>query len=248
MAFSFAGNSVTPTNYITVTGAAAIWAQEPFTVAYWHRRTSDANLEFVASNLDFSSAGWRAGITTFGADGQVVTWRGGDRLSTGGASAVADGWTHWCFTVDTSFVLRHYRNGVASGSATLTAASAGNNNLIIGCNNTSSDVAVASNDVVFGEFAIWNAALSADQILELSGGAIPPMLPVAPVLYLPGDERHGNWMGGLTLTQSGTVAYTADHPPVMRPSAQVIPFPAAGTPPAGGIIPQIMHHRRLMAS
>lgn len=232
MAFSFSGNSVTPTNYITVTGAAAIWAQEPFSVALWHRRTSDSAIEKICGNMDFSSEGWAAEFTTFGADGLQVFWDGANRLIATAASTVAGGWTHWAFTVDTSHVLTYYKNGASAGSNTYTAPATGNNNLIIGCTNTSSNVAVASPNIVFGEFAIWNAALTAAQIAELAGGAIPPMLSVAPVLYMPGDGHHGSWIGGLTLTQSGTVAYTADHPPVMRPSAQVIPFPSAGAPPA----------------
>jgi hypothetical protein len=86
------------------------------------------------------------------------------------------------------------------------------------------------------EAAIWNVALTDDEIKALAAGLSPPHVrPGALVAYWPLFARATNeedWVGGNTLTVTGATA--ADHPRIIYPAWPEIILPAAAAADSSG--------------
>jgi hypothetical protein len=142
----------------------------------------------------------------------------------------------WChaagvFVSSTSRVA--YLNGGNSGSNSSPVTSANWNTLLLGGRYLDSVLGFwYSGDVA--EAAVWNVALTADEIAHLAAGYSPlTVRPHALVHYVPGLGRGGasggevDWDGGGSLTRVADPGL-ADHPRIIYPSrGQRIFVPAA---------------------
>lgn len=86
-------------------------------------------------------------------------------------------------------------------------------------------------DVAIAETAIWDVALSADEITSLSKGLSPILIrPQNLVFYAPivgANSPEIELVGARNLTFSGSPV-KAEHPRIIRPSAKILTFPSAG--------------------
>ncbi len=96
-----------------------------------------------------------------------------------------------------------------------------------------------------GEGAVWDVALTEAECVALSKRYSPLLVrPGSLHRYVPAVRVWQDLIAASSITDYSTGAAT-DHPPMIYPSRpQIVTAPVAA--PAGGIIPQVMHHRRLM--
>jgi hypothetical protein len=159
--------------------------------------------------------------------------------STINSADTATGYTagQWChaagvFASSTSRIA--YINGGNSGSNATPTASSSWDTLLLGGRYVTSAIGFWF-DGNIAEAAVWNVALTADEIAQLASGHCPLFVrPQALVHYVPGFGRAGasggeeDWVGGLTLTQVNSPT-VADHPRIIYPSCRRILMPSAAT-------------------
>lgn len=145
-------------------------------------------------------------------------------------------WNHACGVWSSTSARAVYLNGANKGSQSgVSATPAGLDNFVIGAlDRSASDV---FSDCTIAEAAVWNVALTDDDVLVLATGVAPTAVrPASLVGYWPllgrfSPEIDVSQGHGLTLT--GTTA--ADHPPIRYPVRQritkAIPVVAATTKP-----------------
>jgi hypothetical protein len=210
----------------------------PVTFACWF---NPANVTANHGLINFGNStnnGWYLGLW---ADGSAV----GDPINavivynpaairSGNTSAFsASTWQH-AAGVFTSTALQSWLNGVSgSASSNLLAWPPTDRTGVGALERATPDIFLNGS---CAEAAIWNVALTDDEIKALAAGLSPPHVrPGALVAYWPLFARATNeedWVGGNTLTVTGATA--ADHPRIIYPAWPEIILPAAAAADSSG--------------
>jgi hypothetical protein len=152
------------------------------------------------------------------------------------ASSSANGttagtWNHGCgvYTSDSSRTA--YLNGVAGTTDTnARTPNAGSlDRVLVG--RFQGGATIVYCDALIAEAALWNVALSADEVASLAKGVSPLLVrPDSLAFYAPIYGTHGpepELIGGRDLTVQGG-ATKAAHPRIFLPTAKILTFPSAG--------------------
>lgn len=217
MSRSFGGS-----DYLEYTGA--ILGVAPLTMACWVKPTSTA-LSGVAMGLGRTGTAshyfsLEVNGTVAGDPIEAVT-RGTTRVVASTTTGYAAGeWNHiagvWASTTDR----RAFLNGGGKGTNTTSQTPSGLNRTNVGTVTTNTRAAFFSGQVAFP--AIWNVALTDDEIALLAAGAHPTTVrPDALVFFAslatPGSTLEIDEIGGFDVAVTG--ATLADDPPISVPLA-----------------------------
>lgn len=209
----------------------------PLTMAAWVKpATVAATQTAVSICLSGASANYHALAITSGAKILYeATQAGVSADSIGTTNITASAWHHLC-AVGTSATNRAtFRDGVADGtSVTSNTPGAATTTNIANLVSVASHVSFFNGDIA--EVAIWNVALTQNEITMLAKGVSPLFIrPASLQVYVPvkganSPEPDLKVATGMTLT--GSPAQAA-HPTVYLPqSVIVVPVPSAGGGPA----------------
>lgn len=195
--------------------ASALVGDGPFTFSAWFNTTNDTATQSIICAA-VSAGTSRQQLTTNGADvgdpiaHQTANPSNAQSFSTGGF--VVNGWYHGASVVDNAASRTTYLSGVAGTTETTSRPITGMNVTTIGARwNTTLGAYFAGN---LAEVAVWNAALTAAEIVSLSKGFSPTKVrPQSLIAYLP-FVRNNYDMKGTTFTTSGTGV--ADHPRIIQ--------------------------------
>jgi hypothetical protein len=203
MAYSFNG---TNQYFSTLTGD--LFADVPITMACWFITSNVTNNQGLLNICD--NATGNQGIR-LNAQGAVA----GDPiriLSVGTATAAVDTttgfsantWTHACGVFSSTTSRTVYINGGSSATNTTSSSGTGENRLFQGVVRGAS----AFTNYFTGSLAevgVWNAALTADEVLSLAKGMSPSLIrPQSLTIYAPLVRDLIDRKSGLTITNNGT--------------------------------------------
>lgn len=139
----------------------------------------------------------------------------------------ADTWHHAfavCTADDDADV---YIDGGSVGSSSVSRVPSGWDRTAIGGERDATPSLYMSG--MIAETAIWSVALTVDEIAILAAGYSPLFVrPQSLVFYTPIVRDLFDKVGGLTLSLGGSPS-VADHPPIIYPSALLIPQPIVAT-------------------
>lgn len=172
MAFSFNGSS----SYMQATSTPV--TAEPFTMVCWFNPTN------VSTDGALMAIGNSAGSNRFQMNMNGAT--GGDTIaisSVGASTATtnstnlftANTWHHAAAVCTSTTSRTIYLNGVQGNTNTTPVTIAGVNNIIVGARYNGGTRGFFANTKV-AEVAIWNLALTTDEILSLSKGFAPYLI------------------------------------------------------------------------
>ncbi len=203
MAYSFNGS----TQYFsTLTGD--LFADLPITMACWFITSNITTNQGLLNICDNATGG--QGIR-LNAQGAVA----GDPiriLAVGSATAAVDTttgfsantWTHACGVFSSSTSRTVYINGGSSATNTTSSTATGENRLFQAVTRAAS----AFSNYFSGSLAevgVWNAALTADEVLSLARGMSPSLIrPQSLTIYAPLVRELIDRKSGLTITNNGT--------------------------------------------
>lgn len=229
MAGSFASAS---TQYLSV--ASMPITAYPYTMACWFWATADSD-QTLLSLQDNAVVNRYHRIVWGGASTDDIQFGAAEGGAVASAFATAtpskSTWNHACAVGASSTSRKIYLNGGNSGSSTSLRNWGAKNTITIGAY----DLAGAGGyyDGYVAEVAIWDAALDANEVYSLGLGMSPRAIrPGSLVFYAPLVRTLTNdIVGGLTLTNNGTVAVAA-HPRIYMPRGPKARrfTTAAGTP------------------
>lgn len=206
MAYNFNGSN----QYLTVASAPATAA--PITIAAWFRKSGTATkngiflLNAFTGNVNDNTAfgfyfGASSSVRGYIQSSSTVF---ADFAATG--SYTTNSWGHACVVFATSTSRTIYRNGENSATSTSSISPANIARLEIASFNNSSHF-----DGQFAEIGIWNAALTANEVVSLSKGfACNRVRPQSLIFYLPLIRTMQDLAKGVSVTNNNT-ATVADH-------------------------------------
>ena len=153
---------------------------------------------------------------------------------------VADVWAHAAAVFAGSASRIAYYNGAAATPDTATVGSISADTLWIGARGRGTPSSTSAWDGALAEVAVWQMNLDPAEISILAAGYSPLFVrPNFLKFYAPlnsaktGDEI--DVVGGLTLTDNGTVTASVPHPRIIYPRRrQQILVPSVAAPAAGG--------------
>ena len=219
----------------------------PFTMACWCLQDSSAIMTMMSIGDTTSATDFFKIIMTDSSLGHEVwaqeRFSAGFRTaqSTAGASGTGE-LVHACGVFETTSLRHAYFNGANKGTLNSAGGAGSANDLYIGAEAKSSPAIFMNGRVA--EAAVWNAVLTDTEVAILGLGVSPLFVrPASLVFYSPlirAEDR--DVVGGLTLTANNSPTVSV-HPPIIRPSAQIMQFPPAGAAPAT-TIPVFMHQYR----
>lgn len=204
MAYTLNGTN----QYLELTGAPV--ASEPFTMACWVKKTNNT-AQVVMATGPALTARHQLQADPSGVEAVSVS-SGGATGSSGSVTNPVGAWTHigGVFSAANSRLV--YGNGVAGGanSTSITVASLAYVGIGVGY-NAGSRAGFFGGDIA--ECAIWNAALTADEMAALAKGFAPLLVrPANLAFYVPLIRGVEELKLGSPVTVSG--ATVADHPRV----------------------------------
>ena len=215
----------------------------PFSAAFW----------FYNNTASGEDTGWVVGpaggngqkhaLYTFNASVRALTRDTGNGIAVASGSFSTNTWTHAAGRWISSTDRRAYRDGGNEGtnSASKTISAAANSWVARETGGTSKLF-----DGRICELAIWDVDIGTDAIAALAKGFSPLLVhPNNLVDYWPLVRHSRGIVGGINWTETASPAI-AEHTRVFMPSSSQIGLAPFVAPPAGGIIPEIMHHRKQM--
>lgn len=197
--------------------AVAVPSAMPLTMACWFM-VPDVNTEY--SLMTRASAGNHRHAMRVRGDlaGDYLQLNASDgstlEISTT-TSVVANVWQHACVSIASSTSRTVYLNGggKVTGTGAITPATT---SLWIGASNSSGSPTQFLNGSI-AEAAVWNTALTDEDVMALARGVCPAsVMPSALVLYAPLVRGLQDLTSGLVLTDTGTSA--SDHSRIYLPS------------------------------
>ena len=218
-----------------LTSSTAAVTQQDITFGAWVKTTSTGSNRTIISVSSSSStnpilrlllSGNKPYFQIRADDSIIVTALAANPIST-------NTWTHVSCTA-TSSETEVFKNGVSVGTAgegyvdpiTVDQTELG---VLL---RTGPGVELFDGDMA--EAAIWNVALTDEEMLELAAGYTPSMVrPSALVMYNPLNGHNNDVTGTCNFTVSGTTP--AAHPPMLQQTGQILQFPSGAA--AGGFIP-----------
>jgi hypothetical protein len=221
-------NNATEGNYLS-NGAAAITAA-PCTLAAWFNPVNVTEDHILiscsqigaASNWFFLAAN---GSTAGDPVAASTNSSGSEALALSSTSFVANSWQHGCAVFTSATSRTAYLNGGGAGNDTTNLTPSGINRTYVGRLTGPDGSLYGSMNGAVAEAAIWSAALTAAEVLQLSKGLSPLLIrPASLVCYWPIYGRQSpepDWADGLPLTINGTMAQAA-HTRIFLPRAASI--------------------------
>lgn len=197
---------------------------------FWRDGTTGVNQTIlsVADNSE-SAQYYQMGISDGG--NVIAVQRGSGGITTGTTStSISNSTWNTAIARFVSTTSRHaYLNNAGLGSDTTSNTTTGVDAAAIGATADTSPAQEMNGRIA--EAAIWSADLTATERSQLDLGMSPLLVrPADLIFYHQGHEGTGNGLdivGGLVLTDTGTVT-DADHPPeVMYPSQPIVYGPVA---------------------
>lgn len=235
-------NNATEGNYLS-NGAAAITAA-PCTLAAWFNPVNVTEDHILiscsqigaASNWFFLAAN---GSTAGDPVAASTNSSGSEALALSSTSFVANSWQHGCAVFTSATSRTAYLNGGGAGNDTTNLTPSGINRTYVGRLTGPDGSLYGSMNGAMAEAAIWSAALTAAEVLQLSKGLSPLLIrPASLVCYWPIYGRQSpepDWADGLPLTINGTMAQAA-HTRIFLPRAASIGRPSAASGAITGAI------------
>jgi len=216
----------------------------PLTLAAWFNADGFTGADEVIALTDSSVTNRYIGIRLSSSNcGAHVDSASGfaESLMGSGGSGLGS-WTHvgGVFASTTSRLV--YVNGSPGTENTGTSSTVTIDTLGIGGLIHSSPTNTVNGKIA--EVAVWTAGLSAAEMAALANGVSPLLIrPGSLYAYLPLLDKASpsiDLIGANGSTWSDTPASFQDHPPIIRPSAQILQFPpVAAAPPSGAIMNQL---------
>ncbi len=209
MAYSFNG-----TNQYFSTVTDNLFADLPITMACWFITSNNTTNQGLLNICDNTTGGQGIRLNTQGAvAGDPI------RILSVGTAAVAvdtttgfsiNTWTHACGVFASSTSRTVYINGGSSATNTTNSSGTGENRLFQGVVRAAS----AFTNYFTGSLAevgVWNAALTADEVLSLARGMSPSLIrPQSLTIYAPLVRDLIDRKSGLIITNNNT-ATVSDH-------------------------------------
>jgi len=202
MAYSFDGS----TQYFsTLTGD--LFADFPITMACWFITSNITTNQGLLNICDNATGGQGIRLNAQGAVAgdpirilSVGTATGSADTTTG---FTANTWTHACGVFSSATSRTVYVNGGSPGTNTTNSSGTGENRLFQGVTRAAS----AFSNYFSGSLAevgVWNAALTADEVLSLARGMSPSLIrPQNLTIYAPLVRDLIDRKSGLTITNNG---------------------------------------------
>ena len=201
-----------------IEGSTAAVTAEPLTMACWFKSASVAAPKTL---LSIGTSGGTARHQLIEAQNLAVPVRA-DSIDSGGslASASATGsistgqWYHAAGVWTASNSRAAYLNGANSGTNTTSITVSGTNRTMVGARISAGTVGSFYAGEI-AEAAIWNVALTADELKSLAAGFSPRLIrPQSLVFYAPLIATVQDIRAGIALTDTSTTSAT--HPPVRQ--------------------------------
>lgn len=227
-AFTFANPA---TDYLE--HEAAVVSAAPLTMACWFRSTSDADFQIAMSIVDSAAAVNRNAFYMFirgdlAGDPIAATACDGTSSTSGTSTSgyTPNIWQHGCVVFASPTSHTAYCNGGSPGTAAIEKIPIGLNRTTIGARRQATSSGAFRGNIA--EAAIWNVALTADEVASLARGIRPCYIrPANLVAYWPIYGRHAieidPW-GKFDMTVTGATASTHPrmHVPFLRQSRFVL--------------------------
>lgn len=206
----------------------------PLTIAGWFNLASagiNQVLIDIANAASFNNA-YRLALDTSNIPvmtTQVTALAFSSAVATAGFSGTGT-WAHCCGIVASTTDRRSFFNGANKGTNAVSRSPSAPTAICIGDRVT--NPATSTLDGLAAEVAIWSAALTDDEVLQLGRGMSPLLIrPESLFSYWPvygNNDPEENVIAPLGLTNTGTTK-SADHPRIIRPSRPrlILPGPPA---------------------
>lgn len=211
----------------------AIITSEPLTMLAWFKPdvTNATQCLMAIADSGANTDWWRLEANSVGnVRLQAARSSGYNAISTG--SYVANTWQMACATIHSSTDRRVFRDGGNKGTNTTNATPISLDNTTIGRITRASPGFYMDGSIA--EVALWNIALSDEEVAELYNGGVglSPLLmhPEALVAYWPlvGDDDDRDMAGAYAMTAYNTPTHD-DHPPMLYPGGVLSAQTAAAT-------------------
>lgn len=218
-------NNATAGNYLS-NGAAAVTAA-PCTMAAWFNpvNVTEDHILISCSQIGAASNWFFLAANGFTAGDPVAASTnssGSEALALTTTSFVANTWQHACGVFTSATSRAAYLNGGGVGTNATNLTPTGINRTYVGRLSGPDGSLYGSLNAAVAEAAIWSAALSADEVLQLSKGLSPLLIrPASLVCYWPIYGRispEPDYGDGFPLTITGTMSQAA-HTRVFMPSS-----------------------------
>jgi hypothetical protein len=241
-----------PDAYITT---SAVVTSMPLTMAAWFytdQLTTNQSIVTASSEDDNAFHGWWLQMRG-GEFGDYVAARsyggGSSRMATTSGGATINVWHHACAVFASDVSRSVYIDGGSKGTDTNSSSPLGVDNIGIGSiyywTGSSNDFSSPMSGRI-AEAAVWNAALTDDEVAVLAAGFSPLFVrPQSLVFYVPLVRTVLDRVDNVGFTTYGTPTVAA-HPPIIHPAQVHQSFAAAAAPPAGISIPVAMRYYRNM--
>jgi hypothetical protein len=190
----------------------------PLTIACWFNQTASAAGLLVSIGVNGGVD--RLQIFTNGPLSQAVaatSIQGGTSAQATVAGVPTAGeWHHAAGVFESSTSRTAYWNGTAGTPNTTSATPSGVNSVVIGARYNTTLGAYFSGGIA--EVAIWNAALTAEEIASMSKGFHPTLIrPASLRFYSPLIREVQDLRGGLSIGELGTGTTASTHPRIIYP-------------------------------
>jgi len=228
----------------TASALTAVSTSLPFSAAFWFYNNTASGEDTGWAVGPVSGSGQKHALYTFNDTVRALTRTTSNGIAVATGTIATNTWTHaagrWLATNSRAA----YRDGGNEGTNTSNKSiSAAAQSLV------AKEPGGTSGKMFDGricELAVWNVDIGTDAIAELAKGFSPLLVhPSGLVDYWPMVRHSRGIVGGINWTETGAPPI-AEHTRVFMPSRPQIGLAPFVAPPAGGIIPEIMHHRKQM--
>lgn len=195
---------------------SAVVTSTPLTMACWAKPAdTSAARNLMSIGVSGGTARWQLVYNNGGAAVCTAIDSGGSGSNAVAGTAASGSWNHYCGVWSSDSVRTAYYNGTAGTPTAVSSVVSGVNRTIIGARINAGSYGLYFNGDM-AECAIWNVALSANEIASLAAGFSPRLIrPSALVFYAPLINSLQELRGGTNLTNVNSTT-AADHPRVYQ--------------------------------
>ena len=239
MSYDFDGSA----DWFTSTDAALTGLVPPFSVACWFNSDTTSGEHRLWSIGNTSTTDQEHSLYGFNASVRALTRAAGNGIAAASGSFSTTTWTHAAGRWIATNSRRAYRDGANEGTNTTTRVPSGINTSLVGREGRNTSTRLWDGRI--GELAVWDVDIGADAITALAKGFSPLLVHPNSLIDYWQMIRHSRGVRGINWTEVSAPPI-AEHTRVFMPSKPHIGLAPFVAPPAGDIIPEIMHHRKQM--
>jgi len=194
---------------------ASVPSAEPMTLSCWYNATDFATAPICLAVHSGTTSGLKLGFTTGGAVQIVATDSGGSNgVANSSTNTTAGTWAHALGTTSANNSRSAYLNAFGLQTNTTPITLSGLSKYVLGANYNGGSRNFYANGVI-ADAAVWNVALSSQEILALSQGISPLLIrPASLVFYAP---LWGEMSPELNLRGAGVTLGAAGAAPTLSP-------------------------------